>query len=103
MHDPAKIYLAVWMLLGNAAILTVSEVSNLERFNEMLNDGEDACLRSRFKLILDPIHVSDHCRSVLPASATDAREANFVKNFLGESGSHLHRARTPGGAEHACL
>jgi len=103
MCDSANTYVAVWMLLGNAAILTVSEVMDRARVHEMLTDGESACLEHRLKLVLNPIQVGESCRSILPATATDPKQAGFVQKFLGEQGSCLRRARTAAGIDYICL
>lgn len=103
MRDPAKSYIAVWMLLGNAAILTVSEVVDPALFDHVLANGTQACLDRHLKLVIDPIDVVSTCRTMLPASATNPKEAEFVTRFLGKSGSHIHRTQTPNGVDHVCL
>lgn len=103
LRDPLKSYIVVWMLLGNAAILTTSEVTDQERFRSVLRVGAKPCLDRCFKLVLEPIQVSSSCKSILPASATDPKVADFMSTFLGTSGCSMHCARTSGGAEYACL
>lgn len=69
--------------------------------------GEADCSRmtglGTTSLLMEPIQVSSSCKSILPASATDPKVADFMSTFLGTSGCSMHCARTSGGAEYACL
>jgi hypothetical protein len=103
MCDPTKSYIAVWMLLGNVAVLTVSEVVSPELFNQLLANKLQTCLDSRLKLVIDPIEVSSSCRTMLPTSATDPQEADFATGFLGKKGSSIYRGKLPNGADHLSL
>lgn len=97
MLEQKESYIAVWLLLANAAIVTVHQVVNLDHFNLLFREGRDVCLSKRLKLVINPIVAS------LPAVATDPDKAGFADSLLGKNGSGMYWSTAECGAQFLCI
>lgn len=102
MRDQTHGYVVVWMLIANVAIVTTSQVvdSDVDQqfFETLRQEGAEACLNRRLKLLLSPVTSLQ-----LPESATHPEKAPFVQAFLGHGGSSIHWSAAGGGPQHACI
>lgn len=90
--DPKFSYLAVWLKLGNASLVSLSALPEF-----LAHELGEQDIGTHLKLLLNPVHVA------VPFPTKGPKEADSIGSFFGKRAIQSCTWRTSSGADVACV